>query len=36
MTVIIWISEGTWQATVDAARVHAPAAAPRAAARHQR
>jgi nucleotide-binding universal stress UspA family protein len=27
MTVIIWISEGTWQATVDAARVHAPAAA---------
>jgi nucleotide-binding universal stress UspA family protein len=27
MTVIIWISEGTWQATVDAARVHAPAGA---------
>jgi nucleotide-binding universal stress UspA family protein len=27
MTVIIWISEGTWQATVDAARAHAPAAA---------
>ena len=27
MTVIIWITEGTWQATVDAARVHAPAAA---------
>jgi nucleotide-binding universal stress UspA family protein len=27
MTVIIWISEGTWQATVDAARVHAPEAA---------
>jgi nucleotide-binding universal stress UspA family protein len=27
MTVIIWISEGTWQATVDAAREHAPAAA---------
>jgi len=27
MTVIIWISEGTWQATVDAARDHAPAAA---------
>jgi nucleotide-binding universal stress UspA family protein len=26
MTVIIWISEGTWQATVDAAREHAPAA----------
>jgi nucleotide-binding universal stress UspA family protein len=26
MTVIIWISEGTWQATVDAARAHAPAA----------
>ena len=25
MTVIIWITEGTWQATVDAARVHAPA-----------
>jgi nucleotide-binding universal stress UspA family protein len=25
MTVIIWISEGTWQATVDAARDHAPA-----------
>ena len=27
MTVIIWITEGTWQATVDAARDHAPAAA---------
>jgi nucleotide-binding universal stress UspA family protein len=27
MTVIIWITEGTWQATVDAAREHAPAAA---------
>jgi nucleotide-binding universal stress UspA family protein len=27
MTVIIWITEGTWQATVDAARAHAPAAA---------
>jgi nucleotide-binding universal stress UspA family protein len=27
MTVIIWISEGTWQATVDAARDHASAAA---------
>jgi nucleotide-binding universal stress UspA family protein len=27
MTVIIWISEGTWQATVDAAREHAPATA---------
>jgi nucleotide-binding universal stress UspA family protein len=26
MTVIIWITEGTWQATVDAARDHAPAA----------
>ena len=25
MTVIIWITEGTWQATVDAARAHAPA-----------
>ena len=25
MTVIIWITEGTWQAAVDAARVHAPA-----------
>lgn len=25
MTVIIWITEGTWQATVDAAREHAPA-----------
>jgi nucleotide-binding universal stress UspA family protein len=27
MTVVIWITEGTWQATVDAAREHAPAAA---------
>jgi nucleotide-binding universal stress UspA family protein len=27
MTVIIWITEGTWQATVDAARAYAPAAA---------
>jgi nucleotide-binding universal stress UspA family protein len=27
MTVIIWITEGTWQAAVDAAREHAPAAA---------
>ena len=27
MTVVIWITEGTWQATVDAARVHAPATA---------
>ena len=27
MTVIIWISEGTWQATVDAAHAHAPDAA---------
>ena len=27
MTVIIWITEGTWQATVDAAREHAPASA---------
>ena len=25
MTVLIWITEGTWQATVDAARAHAPA-----------
>lgn len=25
MTVIIWITEGTWQATVDAARAHAAA-----------
>ena len=25
MSAIIWITEGTWQATVDAARVHAPA-----------
>ena len=25
MTVVIWITEGTWQATVDAAREHAPA-----------
>ncbi|MHA6758438.1 universal stress protein [Streptacidiphilus sp. PAMC 29251] len=27
MTVIVWITEGTWQAAVDAARVHAPAGA---------
>jgi nucleotide-binding universal stress UspA family protein len=27
MTVIIWITEATWQATVDAARAHAPTAA---------
>ena len=25
MTVIVWITEGTWQAGVDAARTHAPA-----------
>ncbi|MDJ0344057.1 universal stress protein [Streptomyces sp. H10-C2] len=27
MTAIIWITEGTWQATVDAARAHVPDAA---------
>ncbi|MFC1432067.1 universal stress protein [Streptacidiphilus sp. N1-3] len=27
MTVLVWITEGTWQAAVDAARAHAPAGA---------
>jgi hypothetical protein len=25
VTVLVWITEGTWQAVVDAARTHAPA-----------